>query len=127
MAPSAAKARPGGTELTLPRNAERLTIYLEQTEHRGRVPEFVEIVERARSMGLAGATVTQGSEGFGEAPGLHRRHPFSMIADVPVVVTIIDTPEQIGRFLLEVQKLVPRGLAVRQPVEVAIHRGSATS
>ena len=108
--------------MTLPRNAERLTIYLEQTEHHGRVSEFVEIVEKARALGLAGATVVQGMEGFGGSARVHRRHSLSVKADVPVVVTIIDTAEQIDRFLPEVEHLLPRGLILRQPVEVVIHR-----
>lgn len=108
--------------MTLPRHAERLTIYLEQTEHRGRVSEFVEIVEKARALGLAGATVVQGAEGFGGSARVHRRHTLAVKADVPVVVTIVDTPEQIDRFLPEVEHLMPRGLVLRQPVEVVIHR-----
>jgi PII-like signaling protein len=108
--------------LTLPRNAERLTIYLEQTEHHGRVSEFVEIVEKARALGLAGATVMQGTEGFGGSGRVHRRHTLAVTADIPVVVTIVDTPEQIDRFLPEVEHLMPRGLVLRQQVEVVIHR-----
>jgi PII-like signaling protein len=108
--------------LTLPRNAERLTIYLEQTEHHGGVSEFVEIVEQARKYGLAGATVLQGEKGFGGSARMHRRHSLSIKADVPVVITIVDAPEQIDRFLPEVEHLMPRGLVLRQQVEVVIHR-----
>jgi PII-like signaling protein len=106
--------------LTLPRHAERLTIYLEQTEHHGGVAEYVEIVERARKHGLAGATVVQGVEGFGRSARVHRRHVLAVKSDVPVVITIVETPEQIDRFLPEVERLVPRGLVIRQPVEVVI-------
>lgn len=109
--------------MSLPRRAERLTIYLEQTEHRGRVPEFVEIVERARRLGLAGATVVQGVQGFGGSARVHRHRPFDLEADVPMVVTIVDTTEQIDRFLTEVAGLVRGGLVVRQPVSVVLHRG----
>lgn len=108
--------------MTLPTNAERLTIYLEQTDRRRGVPEYVEIVERARALGLAGATVIQGTEGFGGSALLHRRARLALRADIPVVVTIIDMPEQIDRFLAEVEQLLPRGLILRQPVEVVIHR-----
>jgi len=108
--------------LTLPHNAERLTIYLEQTEHHGGTPEFVEIIERARRMGMAGATLIAGAEGFGGAATVHRRHLLSVKADVPVVITIVDTAENVDRFLPEVERLMPRGLILRQPVEVVIHR-----
>jgi PII-like signaling protein len=107
---------------SLPRNAERLTIYLEQTEHHGDVSEYVEIVERARRDGLAGATVVQGVEGFGGAASVHRRHALAVKDDAPVVITVVDTAEKIGAFLYEVERLLPHGLVVRQSVEVVIHR-----
>lgn len=107
---------------SLPRNAERLTIYLEQTEHHGRVSEYVEIVELARRRGLAGATVVQGAEGFGGAASVHRRHALAVKDDVPVVITLVDAAEKIDAFLYEVERLLPHGLVVRQPVEVVIHR-----
>ncbi len=113
--------------MSAPIRAERLTIYVEQTLHRGRVPAFVEIVERARAAGLAGATVVQGVEGFGGSARIHRGHPLSVRADVPMVVTIVDTPEQIERFVPEIEKLVSRGLIVRQPVEVVVHRWGRAS
>lgn len=108
--------------MTLPSKSERLTIYLEETEHHGRVSQFVEIVEKARAVGMAGATVVRGAEGFGGSAQVHRRHALAVKADVPVVITIVDTTEQIDRFLPDVEHLMPRGLIVRQLVEVAIHR-----
>lgn len=113
--------------MTLPRASERLTLYLEQTDHHGWVPEFVEIVQRARTLGMAGATVVQGTEGFGGTARLHRRRSLAVRADVPVVVTIVDTPERIGRFLPEVEHLMRKGLMIRQPVEVVIHRSGGES
>ena len=107
--------------MTLPRDSERLTIYLEQTDHR-RVADYVEIVERARAHGLAGATVLEGVEGFGTSSRVHRRQHLAIRADAPVVVVIVDTPERIDGFLPEVEPLVRHGLVVRQPVEVVIHR-----
>jgi PII-like signaling protein len=113
--------------VTLPRAAERLTIYLEETAHHGRVAEFVGIIERARALGMAGAIGVQGIEGFGGSARIHRRHSLSLKEDVPVVITIVDTPERIDRFLPEVERLMPRGLVLRQPVEVVLHRGAEPS
>lgn len=102
--------------------AERLTIYLEQTDHRGGTPTYVEIVDRARKAGLAGATVLQGAEWFGVTSRVHRHHALSVIDDIPVVVVVIDTPSKIGSFVASLDDLHLEGLVVRQRVEVLAHR-----
>lgn len=107
--------------MTLPRCAERLTIYVPQTEHHGSVPDYVKIVERARRSGLAGATVCQATKGFGAYTAVRRRHGVLAVG-VPVVVTVVETPERIDAFLTQIQDLATNGLMLRQPVEVAIHR-----
>ncbi|MDA8047757.1 MAG: DUF190 domain-containing protein [Actinomycetota bacterium] len=112
--------------MTLPRNAERLTIYLEQTERHGRIPEFVEIVGRARRLGLAGATVVPGVEGFGGSARVHRRRGLGVKADVPVVIMIVDTSDHIDRLLFEAGHLIWGSAVVRQPVEVIVHRHGRT-
>lgn len=108
--------------MTLASRAERLTIYLSEAEHHGRIPEFVEIVEKARESGLAGATVVQGIEGFGSSAQVHRWQALHVTEDVPVTITVVDSPENIDRFLADVDHLIERGLVLRQPVEVVLHR-----
>ncbi|MGH8917297.1 MAG: DUF190 domain-containing protein [Actinomycetes bacterium] len=56
-------------------SGERLTIYLNRLDHRGHTPGHVEIVDRTRRAGLAGATVVKGGEGFGAPSRLHTRRP----------------------------------------------------
>lgn len=102
--------------------AERLVIYLEQTDHRGSTPAYVEIVKRARKAELAGATVLQGIGGFGGASRVHRQHALSVVEDVPVVVIVIDTPSRIEWFTSSLEDMHLEGLVVRQPVEVVAHR-----
>lgn len=104
------------------RKAERLTIYLSQTEHKGPVPDYVAIVDRARRAGLAGATVIQGVAGFGISSRVHRRHTFEISEDVPVAVTIIDSPERIEAFLATLEPLLGDDRVVRQPTEIVIER-----
>lgn len=108
--------------MTLTGTAERLMIYLEQTDHRRTTPAYVEIVERARKAELAGATVLQGIEGFGAASQMHRHHALSVVEDVPVVVIVIDTPSRIESFVSSLEDMHLEGLVVRQPVEVVAHR-----
>jgi uncharacterized protein len=108
--------------MALPRSAERLTIYLTQTQHQRHVPVYVKIIERAREVGMAGATVLQGIEGFGGSSTLHRRRAIALSEDVPVVVTIVDTTDRIEAFLTEITTLAPQALVLRSAVEVVVHR-----
>jgi uncharacterized protein len=102
--------------------AERLTIFVEQTDRLGRNPLFTEIVRKAREAGLAGATVLHGVEGFGASSRVHAPAAIHVSEDVPVVIVIVDDHDRIGAFLTVIEELVSGGLVVRQPVEVVIHR-----
>lgn len=112
--------------MTLSGTAERLTVYLDQTAHHGRVSAFVAIVERARALHMAGATVLQGVEGFGGSSRVHRRHPLAVSDDVPVTITVVDTAERIDVLVSELEPLLSHGMVVRQPVEVVLHRGGGS-
>lgn len=111
--------------MTLPTSVQRLTIYLGQTERHGTVPAYVEIVERARRLGLSGATVLQGVEGFGGSALVHRRRRLAARADGPVVITVVDAPEQIERLLADVERFLRNGLTIRKQVQVVVHRSGA--
>jgi PII-like signaling protein len=104
--------------MTLPRRAERLSIYLSQTSHHGRSADYVEIVARARQAGMAGAIVLQGTEGFGSSATLHHRHSMAVAEEVPIKVVIVERPERIDAFLEQISDLVVEAMIVRQPVEV---------
>ena len=60
-------------------------------------PLYQAIVERVRQEGLAGATVLRGIEGFGADSRLHTSRILRLSEDLPVVIEIVDTPEQIDR------------------------------
>lgn len=104
------------------RSATSLMIYIEQTDHHGSLPAYVEIVERARKAGLAGATVLEGVEGFGASSTLHRQHVMSVVEDVPVIVVIVDADERISTFLSSLDDMDLQGVIICQPVQVVGHR-----
>lgn len=117
-----AKWRPELTvKRTLPLRAQRVSIYLSQTQHHGHASDYVEIVNRARKLGMAGATVVQGIQGFGTSSSLHRRHARSVAAEVPVVVTLIDTQERVEAFLAEIRDVTVKGTVTRRDVQVIFH------
>lgn len=101
---------------------ERLTIYVNESDHWQGKPLFLGIVEVARHQQLLGATVTRGVEGYGVRQG-GRIHTARMmeLADLPMVVTIIDRSETIAQFLSTVQAMVKVGLVTQETVNVVHH------
>jgi PII-like signaling protein len=85
-------------------------------------PLFLAIVETARQHDLLGATVTRGAEGYGIRQG-RRIHTDRMmeLADLPMVVTIIDRAAAIAQFLPTVQSMVKVGLITQESVNVVHH------
>ena len=77
--------------------ARRLTVFVGETDQWHHRPLFVEIVHRAHAAGLAGATALRGFEGYGGTNQIHTLSLLSLSEDLPVAVTIIDTPERIER------------------------------
>jgi PII-like signaling protein len=70
--------------------------FCENDQHEGK-PLYEAIVNRCKELGIAGATVFRGLEGFGETAEIHRRH--LVRRDQPVVVTIVDTEENVARII----------------------------
>jgi hypothetical protein len=88
-------------------------------------PLYQAIVERVREEGLAGATVLRGIEGFGADSRLHTARILRLSEDLPVVVEIVDSAEQIERVLPVLDEMVGEGMVTLERVEVIAYRGSA--
>ncbi len=95
--------------------AQLLRLHFNESDRHAGKPLYEAIVDRARELGIAGATVFRGLEGFGETAGMHR--PRLLAKDQPIVVTIVDTPENLARLLPEVEAMMDSGMIVASPVE----------
>ncbi len=96
------------------REVEILRVLLgETTRHEGR-PVYELIVEEARRRGMAGATAYRGFIGFGASSVLRTAKILRLSEDLPVIVDIVDTPERIADFLVQVEGLVSEGCVLVQ-------------
>lgn len=98
--------------------AKLLRIFVGETEkHHGKsLHEW--IVERARSCGLAGATVLKGVLGYGAHSLLHSAKILRLGEDLPIIVEIVDRPDKIESFLPELAAFTERILLTAERVEV---------
>jgi uncharacterized protein len=90
-------------------------------------PLYQAIVEEARRLDLAGATVYRGIEGYGASSRIHRKHLLTS-SDLPVMVCIIDEEAKIQEFLPILEQMVYEGLIAISDVEVIryTHREDAS-
>lgn len=80
------------------------------------------IVQRARELGLAGATVLRGLAGFGAHSRIHTTSILRLSEDLPVVVEIVDRADRITAFLPELDGMVTEGLITLEDVHVIAYR-----
>jgi len=98
--------------------AKALAVYIGESDHWHGKPLYAAIVEKAREMGLAGATVTRGIMGFGANSRIHTTAILRLSEDLPVVVQLVDQPERIDLFMKQLDEMVTEGLVVTWNVNV---------
>jgi uncharacterized protein len=76
------------------------------------------VFAKCRELGIAGATVYRGIEGYGTSTRIHRASLWTFSKDAPIVVSIIDTEEQINKLIPHLDTMVNEGLVAISNVEV---------
>jgi len=104
-------------------SARRLTIFVGESDSYHHHSLATEIVHRAHAAGLAGATVLRGVEGYGASNHVHTTRILSLSNDLPIVIVIIDTAENIDAFVPQLDELVTEGLVVVEDVAVIKYAG----
>jgi PII-like signaling protein len=105
-----------GTLLTRPRQLpqrddsglgiwQKLMVYAgEQGRHDGH-PLYIQLIRRLREDGASGATALRGIWGFSGDHPPHGDRLFHLHRQVPVVVTLVDTPDEIQRWFQIIDEL----------------------
>ena len=101
-----------------------LRVFVGESDRWHGKPLYQAIVERVRAEGLAGATVLRGIEGFGADSRLHTARILRLSEDLPIVIEIVDSAEQIERILPILDEMVGEGMVTVERVEVIAYRGS---
>jgi uncharacterized protein len=101
-----------------------LRVFVGESDRWHGKPLYQAIVERVRAEGLAGATVVRGIEGFGADSRLHTSRLLRLSEDLPVVIEIVDSEEQIARVLPLLDEMVAEGMVTLERVQIIAYRGS---
>lgn len=101
---------------------ELLRIFIGESDRWHGRPLSEAIVLRARELGLAGATVLRGLEGFGAHSRIHTSSILRLSQDLPIVVEIVDKPDRIKAFLPVLDEMVHEGMITVEKVRVIAYR-----
>jgi len=96
--------------------ARLLRIHISEGDRFQGKPLYEAIVAKCREMKIAGATVFRGLEGYGESAEMHKSHLARH--DQPIVITIVDTADNLSRLVPAVEEMMDTGLIAASDVQV---------
>ena len=99
-----------------------LRIFIGESDRWGHQPLYEAIVLKARELHMAGATVLRGPMGFGANSRLHTAKLLRLSEDLPIVIEVVDTKENIEAFLPHLAPMIKEGLATLEEVRVIYYR-----
>jgi uncharacterized protein len=108
----------------IPRKGKRLRIYMGEAQEWHGKPLYRAILELAQQHGMAGATVVRGIEGFGPEHHLSTERLPDISDNLPVIVEIVESEEQIAVLLPLLDRLVQRGTIIVTPIEIVYDGGA---
>ena len=97
--------------------ARMLRIHCMETDQWQGEPLYKAIVARCMELGIAGATVYRGLEGFGASARIYQPHRLSISSNLPITVSVVDTEEQIQKLLPQVEEMLAGGLIAISTVD----------
>jgi hypothetical protein len=107
---------PDVTEATL------LRIFVGEDDRSHGHPLYRVLVEKARDMKMAGATVLPAPVGFGQSRTVRSELNIDAGAYTPIVIEIVDTEENIARFLPAIDGMIESGLVTQEKVRAVFYR-----
>ncbi|MFQ6604907.1 MAG: DUF190 domain-containing protein [Fidelibacterota bacterium] len=113
--------------MKLPDTGQLLRIFIGESDTWQGKPLYETIVLKARELNLAGATVLKGIMGFGADSHLHMAKILRLSEDLPIVIEIVDTPDNLERLMPFLDEAVAEGLITREKVSIIKYRNHENS
>lgn len=108
--------------MKLPQEGMLLRVFVGETDRVHGKSLYEQIVLKARELGLAGATVLRGTMGFGASSRVHSAKILRLSEDLPIVIELVDTEENLNRLMPFIDENVTEGLVTMERVRVIKYR-----
>jgi PII-like signaling protein len=100
-----------------------LRIYIGESDTYDGKPLYKYIVEYLKRERIAGVTVLRGISGFGQTSHISSTSILRLSTDLPIVIEIADTEENINRVKGELAMIIKEGLITEERVKIVFMRG----
>jgi PII-like signaling protein len=108
--------------MKLPEEGLLLRVFIGESDEFDGKTLYEQIVLKARELNLAGATVLRGILGFGASSRLHSAKLMRLSLDLPVVVELVDTEDNLNKILPFLDQTVTDGMITLEKVKVIKYR-----
>ena len=109
--------------MQIPEDAVLLRIFIGENDRWEHSPLYEAIVLKARELHLAGATVLRSPLGFGKTSRMHSAKMLNLSTDLPLIIEIVDSEDQINAFLPVLDGMISGGLVTLEKEKVLHYRG----
>ena len=110
--------------MKLPDEGKLLKIFIGETDKYNGKALYEAIVLKARELNLAGATVFRGTMGYGANSRIHSIKLLRLSEDLPIMIEIVDTEENIEKILPFLDETVMEGLITMEKIRIIKYRHS---
>lgn len=108
--------------MKLPEEGKSLKIFIGESDSYKGKSLYEAIVLKARELNLAGATVFRGIMGYGAASRIHSIKLLRLSEDLPIMIEIVDTEENIDKILPFLDDTVKEGLITMEKIRIIKYR-----
>ncbi len=113
--------------MKLPNEGLLLRIFIGESDQHNRKALYEQIVLKARELNLAGATVLRGIMGYGANSRVHTAKLLELSDDLPIVIEIVDTEENLNKILPFLDEVVTEGLITLEKIRIIKYRHNANT
>jgi PII-like signaling protein len=99
-----------------------LRVFIGEDDRADGRPLFDAVMQKARELGLAGATVLRGTAGFGAHSVVRKASLLEMSRDLPIVIEMVDTEAKIASLLPYLESTVQEGMITMEYVLILLYR-----
>lgn len=99
-------------------HAKLLRVFIGEADKWHDEPLYDAIVKKLRMLDIAGATVYRGILGYGAKGHEHKKSFFHVSRDLPIMISVIDSPEKIAAAAEAVEAMLEDGLIVISDAEI---------
>jgi len=107
--------------------ARMLRIHFGESDKWNGKPLHEAIFAKCQELGMAGAIVYQGIEGYGTSTRIRHTSHWKFSHDAPIMLSIVDTEPQIAKLIPHLDEMVQDGLIAISTVQVIRYSRSTTS